>query len=232
MINIKDVTFGYSSSAKVLEDFSLQFQDGGVYGLLGKNGTGKSTLLYLITGLLRAQKGSVEVDGVDARKRNAEILSEIFIVPEEYDLPAISLTCYVKAIKAFYPRFSDELLEKCLREFEMPTEVNLGSLSMGQKKKVYICIALAANTKYLLLDEPTNGLDILSKSLFRKVVVAGMSEEKTLIISTHQVHDVELLLDHVVIIDRNRVLLDQKLEEGDDAPIDIEKLFIDTLTNA
>lgn len=232
MINIKDVTFGYSSSAKVLEDFSLQFQDGGVYGLLGKNGTGKSTLLYLITGLLRAQKGSVEVDGVDARKRNAEILSEIFIVPEEYDLPAISLTSYVKAIKAFYPRFSDELLEKCLREFEMPTEVNLGSLSMGQKKKVYICIALAANTKYLLLDEPTNGLDILSKSLFRKVVVAGMSEEKTLIISTHQVHDVELLLDHVVIIDRNRVLLDQKLEESDDAPIDIEKLFIDTLTNA
>lgn len=232
MINIKDVTFGYSTSAKVLEDFSLQFQDGGVYGLLGKNGTGKSTLLYLITGLLRAQKGSVEVDGVDARKRNAEILSEIFIVPEEYDLPAISLTSYVKAIKAFYPRFSDELLEKCLREFEMPTEVNLGSLSMGQKKKVYICIALAANTKYLLLDEPTNGLDILSKSLFRKVVVAGMSEEKTLIISTHQVHDVELLLDHVVIIDRNRVLLDQKLEEVDDAPIDIEKLFIDTLTNA
>ena len=232
MISIKDVTFGYSSSAKVLEDFSLQFQDGGVYGLLGKNGTGKSTLLYLITGLLRAQKGSVEVDGVDAHKRNAEILSEIFIVPEEYDLPAISLNSYVKAIKAFYPRFSDELLEKCLREFEMPTEVNLGSLSMGQKKKVYICIALAANTKYLLLDEPTNGLDILSKSLFRKVVVAGMSEEKTLIISTHQVHDVELLLDHVVIIDRNRVLLDQKLEEGDDAPIDIEKLFIDTLTNA
>lgn len=232
MINIKNVTFGYSSSAKVLEDFSLQFQDGGVYGLLGKNGTGKSTLLYLITGLLRAQKGSVEVDGVDARKRNAEILSEIFIVPEEYDLPAISLNSYVKAIKAFYPRFSDELLEKCLREFEMPTEVNLGSLSMGQKKKVYICIALAANTKYLLLDEPTNGLDILSKSLFRKVVVAGMSEEKTLIISTHQVHDVELLLDHVVIIDRNRVLLDQKLEESDDAPIDIEKLFIDTLTNA
>ncbi|MBQ6189888.1 MAG: ATP-binding cassette domain-containing protein [Bacteroidaceae bacterium] len=232
MISIKDVTFGYSTSAKVLEDFSLQFQDGGVYGLLGKNGTGKSTLLYLITGLLRAQKGSVEVDGVDARDRNAEILSEIFIVPEEYDLPAISLNSYVKAIKAFYPRFSGELLEKCLREFEMPTEVNLGSLSMGQKKKVYICIALAANTKYLLLDEPTNGLDILSKSLFRKVVVAGMSEEKTLIISTHQVHDVELLLDHVVIIDRNRVLLDQKLEESDDAPIDIEKLFIDTLTNA
>ena len=231
MIDIKNVTFGYTSSARVLEDFSLQFQDGGVYGLLGKNGTGKSTLLYLITGLLRAQKGGVEVDGVAAEKRQAEALAEMFIVPEEYDLPPISLKRYVNALKPFYPRFSDELLEQCLKEFEMPTDVNLGALSMGQKKKVYICVALAANTKYLLLDEPTNGLDILSKSLFRKVVVKGMSEDKTVIISTHQVHDVEHLLDHVVIIDRNRVLLDPKLEETDEAPIDIEKLFIETLTN-
>lgn len=231
MIEVKNVTFGYTPSARVLEDFSLSFQEGGVYGLLGKNGTGKSTLLYLITGLLRAQKGRVQVDGVDATRRDAAVLADMFIVPEEYDLPPISLKSYVKALKPFYPRFSDELLEKCLREFEMPTDVNLGALSMGQKKKVYICIALASNTRYLLLDEPTNGLDILSKSLFRKVVVAGMSEEKTIIISTHQVHDVEHLLDHVVIIDRNRVLLDQKLEESDESPIDIEKLFIETLTS-
>ena len=230
MININNVTFGYTPSAKVLEDFSLNFQEGGVYGLLGKNGTGKSTLLYLITGLLRAQKGVVQVDGVDATSRKVEVLADMFIVPEEYDLPAISLKNYVKALKPFYPRFSDELLEKCLREFEMPTDVNLGALSMGQKKKVYICIALAANTRYLLLDEPTNGLDILSKSLFRKVVITGMAENKTVIISTHQVHDVERLLDHVVIIDRNRILLDQKLEETDESPIDIEKLFIETLT--
>ncbi|MBO4613234.1 MAG: ATP-binding cassette domain-containing protein [Bacteroidaceae bacterium] len=230
MIDIKNVTFGYVPSHKVLKDFSLQFQDGGVYGLLGKNGTGKSTLLYLITGLLRPQEGSVEVDGMESSKRNADMLSELFIVPEEYDLPAVSLNSYVKAIKPFYPRFSDELLEKCLQEFEMPMDVNLGNLSMGQKKKVYICVALAANTRYLLLDEPTNGLDILSKSLFRKVVVAGMSDEKTVIISTHQVHDVERLLDHVVIVDQNCVLLDQRLEETEDSPIDIEKLFIETLT--
>ena len=231
MISIKNITFGYTPSARVLEDFSLDFEEGGVYGLLGKNGTGKSTLLYLITGLLRAQKGTVKVDGVDSQKREAETLAELFIVPEEYDLPPVSLKKYVQAIKPFYPRFSEELLEKCLREFEMPLDVNLGALSMGQKKKVYICIALAANTRYLLLDEPTNGLDILSKSLFRKVVVTGMADDKTIIVSTHQVHDVEHLLDHVVIIDRNRVLLDQKLVESDDAPIDIEKLFIDTLTN-
>lgn len=232
MIEVKNVTFGYTPSEKVLEDFSLSFEQGGIYGLLGKNGTGKSTLLYLITGLLRAKKGEVTVDGVDASSRKAETLADLFIVPEEYDLPAISLKAYVQAMKPFYPRFSEELLERCLREFEMPLDVNLGSLSMGQKKKVYICLALAANTRYLLLDEPTNGLDILSKSLFRKVVVTGMSEDKTIIISTHQVHDVERLLDHVVIIDRNRVLLNGPLVETDEAPIDLEKLFIETLTKS
>ena len=230
MINVNNITFGYNRHHAVLKDFSLQFQGGGVYGLLGKNGTGKSTLLYLMMGLLRPSAGRVEVDGMEASRRLPQMLSELFLVPEEYDMPRITLREYVRVLKPFYKGFSDDLLHRCLDGFDMSPEVHLGGLSMGQKKKVYICIALAANTKYLLLDEPTNGLDILSKSLFRKVVVAGMSEDKTIIISTHQVHDVEHLLDHVVIVDRNRVLLDQKLEESDEAPIDIEKLFIETLT--
>ena len=110
----------------------------------------------------------------------------------------------------------------------MGTDINLGELSMGQKKKVYMSIALAANTRYLLMDEPTNGLDILSKSQFRKVVIEGMSEGKTIIISTHQVHDVELLLDHVCIIERNKVLLNEPLVEKDE-PINLEELFIKTV---
>ena len=134
----------------------------------------------------------------------------------------------MKAIKPFYPRFSEDLLKQCLANFEMGTDINLGELSMGQKKKVYMSIALAANTRYLLMDEPTNGLDILSKSQFRKVVIEGMSEDKTIIISTHQVHDVELLLDHVCIIERNKVLLNEPLVEKDQA-INLEELFIKTV---
>ena len=230
MISIENVTFGYNSYHNVLEKFSLQFKKGGVYGLLGKNGTGKSTLLYLMTGLLRPREGEVRVDGQLASLRLPEMMQDIFIVPEEYDLPRISLRQYVKSLKPFYPKFSDELLERCLTGFDMPTDVNLGALSMGQKKKVYMCIALATNTQYLLMDEPTNGLDILSKSQFRKVVIGSMTEDKTVIVSTHQVHDVERMLDHICIIDRNRVLLDAPLVE-EDGPIDLEKLFIETLTN-
>jgi ABC-2 type transport system ATP-binding protein len=227
MINIQNIKFAYSKEV-VLDDFSLQFDKGGIYGLLGKNGTGKSTLLYLMMGLLRPQKGTVTIDGISATLRRPEILSEMFLVPEEYDLPRISLRKYVKAIKPFYPHFSDELLERCLGNFEMTSDIDLGALSMGQKKKVYMCIALASGTRYLLMDEPTNGLDILSKSQFRKVVIESMTDDKTIIISTHQVHDVELLLDHICIIERNKVLFNEPLIEKDEA-INLEELFIKTV---
>ena len=229
MIDVNNITFGYNKYCNVLQDFSLQFEKGKVYGLLGKNGTGKSTLLYLMMGLLRPKKGEVRVEGMNPTDRLPEMMREMFIVPEEYDLPRISLRQYVKSMKPFYPKFSDELLERCLAGFDMTKDVNLGSLSMGQKKKVYMCIALATNTEYLLMDEPTNGLDILSKSQFRKVVIESMTDDKTIIISTHQVHDVERMLDHVCIIEPNKVLLDAPLVEKDE-PIDLEKLFIETLT--
>ena len=228
MISIQNIKFGYDSHQAVLDDFSLDFGQGGVYGLLGKNGTGKSTLLYLMMGLLRPQKGSITIDGTSASLRTPEVLSEMFLVPEEYDLPPISLRQYVCAIKPFYPRFSEETLAQCLQNFDMTSDINLGRLSMGQKKKVYMSVAIASNTRHLLMDEPTNGLDILSKSQFRKAVIDSMTEERTVIVSTHQVHDVERLLDHVCIIDRNQVLLNEPLVEKDE-PINLEELFIKTV---
>ena len=231
MIDINNVTFEYQYGKPVLKDFSLSFPQGGVYGLLGKNGTGKSTLLYLISGLLRPQHGEVRVDGLLAENRQPEMLREIFLVPEEYDLPAVTLQSYIRALKPFYPRFSDELLRSCIEGFELDMDMHLGALSMGQKKKVYMCVALATGTRVLLMDEPTNGLDILSKSQFRKVVVLGMDDQKTVLVSTHQVHDVERLLDHVTILDGNRVLMHGPLSE-DRGPVDLEKLFVETVEGA
>ena len=228
MIDISNVTFEYCKGKPVLKDFSLSFPQGGVYGLLGKNGTGKSTLLYLISGLLRPRHGEVRVDGMLSANRQPEMLREIFLVPEEYDLPSVSLKSYTRALKSFYPRFSDELLRKCIEVFDLEMDMQLGTLSMGQKKKVYMCVALATGTRVLLMDEPTNGLDILSKSQFRKAVVQGMDEDKTVLVSTHQVHDVERLLDHVTIINGNQVLMHGPLNE-DNGPVDLEKLFIETV---
>lgn len=242
MLKIENVTYGYNAKLNVLENFSLCFNEPGIYGLLGRNGTGKSTLLYLIMGLLRPRHGKVTFDGHNTQNRTPEALGEMFIVPEEYNLPSISLAAYVKALRPFYPNFDTELLVRLLDMFGMVNvngatpdkdgmpQINLGALSMGQKKKIYMCIALATRTKLLLMDEPTNGLDIPSKSQFRKVVAQGMREDQIVVISTHQVRDVETLLDHVTIVEQNAVLLNEKINVEE--PINLEELFIKALNGA
>ncbi len=227
MLEISNISFQYGNGPKVLDNFSLTLNEGGVYGLLGKNGTGKSTLLYLIMGLLRPKQGTVCYNGIPTFLRRPEALEDMFIVPEEYNLPALPLQKYIETIKPFYPRFDEELLHRCLDMFEMPADVNLGALSMGQKKKVYMCVALATRTRLLLMDEPTNGLDIPSKSQFRKVIAGSMDPEQIIVISTHQVRDVELLLDHVTMIENNRVLLNAKMDTlfKDDEVVNLENVF-------
>ena len=209
MLEVKNLSFSYGRrKAKVLEDFSLTLQKGSVYGLLGKNGTGKSTLLYLMSGLLRPQNGQVLYKGLEVMKRLPQTLQDMFLVPEEFALPNVSLKQYVKLNAPFYPSFSEEILKACLRDFDMNEDIHLGELSMGQKKKAFMCFALATNTSLLMMDEPSNGLDIPSKSQFRKVIASGMTDEKSVIISTHQVRDIDSLLDHVLIMDGTNLLLD------------------------
>ncbi|WP_455672092.1 ABC transporter ATP-binding protein [Phocaeicola sp.] len=212
MIEVKNLSFSYGKKKqRVFNDFSLTLDKGSVYGLLGKNGTGKSTLLYLMTGLLRPQTGKVLYKGIDVSFRYPLTLQDMFLVPEEFAFPNVSLKQYVKLNAPFYPRFSNELLNACLRDFDMNEDIHLGELSMGQKKKAFMSFALATNTSLLVMDEPSNGLDIPSKSQFRKVIASGMTDEKSVIISTHQVRDIDSLLDHVVIIDGTCVLLDESV---------------------
>ena len=208
MLKINELAFSYSGNGcKVFNDFSLSIEKGAVYGLLGLNGTGKSTLLYLLTGLLRPQEGSIEFKGEDVQKRLPSTLSDMYIVPEEFELPKMSIKKYAALHSGFYPRFSYEQLEKNLAMFGLDDSVVFNNLSMGQQKKAYMCFALATNTSLLVMDEPTNGLDIPSKSEFRRLIASNMSDDKTIIISTHQVRDIDSLLDHIVIIDRSSVLL-------------------------
>ena len=214
MISVENLSFVYRKSKRaVLHDFSLSLQQGRVYGLLGKNGAGKSTLLYLMSGLLTPKNGKVLFNRTDVRRRLPVTLQDIFLVPEEFELPAVSLVSYIELNSPFYPHFSKEDMMKYLHYFEMNLEVNLGELSMGQKKKVFMSFALATNTSLLLMDEPTNGLDIPGKSQFRKFIASGMSDDKTILISTHQVRDIDHVLDHVLIMDNSRVLLDQSIAE-------------------
>lgn len=213
MIEIKNISFGYKRKSPIFSNFSLELEQGKVYGLLGQNGAGKSTLLYFLSGLLFPQKGEVKYAGESIDKRYPSVLRELFIVPEEFELPNISLERYVSINSPFYPKFDKEKMYEYLKCFNMPTDIHLGALSMGQKKKVFMSFALATNTSLLLMDEPTNGLDIPSKSQFRKFMALGMTDEKTIIISTHQVQDVDKMLEHILIINQNEIMLNQSVSE-------------------
>lgn len=212
MLQVENISFSYGRrKPEVLSDFSFSLEKGRVYGLLGKNGVGKSTLLYLMCGLLTPKHGRVLYHGVDTRRRLPETLRDVFLVPEEFDLPAVSLVQFVELNSPFYPNFSKEDMMTYLHLFEMDWNIHLGGLSMGQKKKVFMSFALATHTSLLLMDEPTNGLDIMAKSQFRKFIASGMSDERTIVISTHQVRDIDNVLDHVVIMNNSCVLLDESI---------------------
>ena len=216
MITISNLTFSYNKrNGNLFYDFSLELNAGNVYGLLGKNGAGKSTLIYLMTGLLTPASGEVLMDGENVRRRLPKTMSDLFLVPEEFELPRLTLKKYVGINAPFYPRFSMDDMQRYLDIFEMGGDLNvkLNSLSMGQKKKVFMAFAFATNTRVLIMDEPTNGLDIPSKSQFRKLVSSCMSDDKMMLISTHQVRDISDILDHVLIIDQSQVLLNTNMAD-------------------
>lgn len=212
MLTVNNLTFAYRRSGRpVIDGLTLTVPEGGIYGLLGSNGAGKSTLLSLMAGALTPASGSVEFDGVSTRRRLPSTMQQIFIVPEEIELPAVSLSAYVRANAPFWPRFSQAEFEQHLTTFGLPTRLNLGRLSMGQRKKVFMSFALACNTPLLLMDEPTNGLDIPGKEAFRRFIAGAMTESRTIIISTHQVRDIDRLLDHVIIMGDSGIALDSSM---------------------
>ena len=214
MIEVQNLSFSYpGASSKVFDGFQLKLESGHTYGLLGRNGTGKSTLLYLASGLLRPKKGHLYIDGMESAQRDPLMLSRIFLVPEEFSLPEMSLQKYVSLIRPFYPRFNEQVLNDCLSAFELPDVRDLRQLSMGQKKKVFMSVALAAGTEWLLMDEPTNGLDIPSKRVLRKLLAGYADERRTVVVSTHQVRDIEEMIDNVVILDSRGMVLNRTVAE-------------------
>ena len=213
MIQLQNLEFSYSKKASLLSNLTLQLEAGRIHGLLGKNGEGKSTLLKLISGLVFPTLGQIEVMGFEPEKRQPEMLQEIFFLPEELPQLTLSVENYEKVYAPFYPNFSSAQFYEYLKEFDVDLKNSmLNKLSHGQKKKVMISFGLAANTKLLLMDEPTNGLDIPSKGQFRRMVASAVNEDRCLIISTHQVRDLDSLIDSIIIMDRHEIVFNEPVE--------------------
>jgi ABC-2 type transport system ATP-binding protein len=213
MVNLKEVRFGYRRKPPLFDGLDVSLEPGSIYGLLGRNGAGKTTMLKLVCGLLFPHGGSVSVLGADPAERAPATQMELLLVPEEFVTPALTAVQYEQIYGAFYPRFDASEFRAHLQEFEVEPDENLSQMSYGQKKKVLLAFGLAAHTRVLLLDEPTNGLDIPSKGQFRRLLAGSEDEQRVTIISTHQVRDMENLIDPVIILENGKVVFQQSMDE-------------------
>ncbi|MBR6346418.1 MAG: ATP-binding cassette domain-containing protein [Bacteroidales bacterium] len=220
MIKISNLSFSYGSKS-VLKNISMELSDGGIYGLLGENGVGKTTLLTLLAGLKKPKMGWISVDGAAPSDRLPSMLSDMYYLPDEVAPVRAKASDFASETGVFYPRFSKEKFLEIMAEFETDPLQRMDTMSAGQLKKTYIAFALATGVKHYLMDEPTNGLDIPSKTQFRKAVMRHTPDDSILVISTHQVRDLEDIIDPVIILDREEVLLNASLQQISD------KLFFD-----
>lgn len=213
MVHIENLSFGYSQKKLLFDDLQLVLPPGNIYGLLGRNGAGKSTLLKIMAGLLFPWQGKLDVVGFRPKDRYPQFLQEVYLVTEEFYLPPMGMKHFMDLYSPFYPRFNHGLFEEYLAEFKLPREQKLTALSYGQKKKFLLSFGLATDCKFLILDEPTNGLDVASKSQFRKIVANAIHEERSFIISTHQIRDMENLIDPIIILDEGKIVFFQDNEQ-------------------
>ncbi|MBV9986433.1 MAG: ABC transporter ATP-binding protein [Chitinophagaceae bacterium] len=211
MIEFKGVHFGYKKKRPLYRDLKLEVEAGHIYGLLGKNGAGKSTLLKLVAGLVFPVSGKLEVLGYDPSKRQPSFLQKIFVIPEEIETPDVDVIRFAEDYAPFYPNFNQAQFRQLLTDFDVPLR-SLKQMSYGQKKKTWIALGIAANTQLLILDEPTNGLDIPSKRQFRKMMAASLTEERCVIISTHQVRDLDSLIDNILIVDEGELVVNASID--------------------
>ena len=212
MITIDNLAFSYGNKP-VLNNISLRLETEKIYGLLGENGVGKTTLLTLICGLKKAQSGSIDCDGIDPYSRNPEFLAQVFYLPDEVAPVPSTAISWAKSLGPFWPNFKLENFSAAMKDFEMDETMKMHKMSAGQLKKTYISFALACGTSYILMDEPTNGLDIPSKAQFRSAVLKYTRDDSTIVISTHQVKDLESMIDPIIILDRKDVLLNASVEQ-------------------
>lgn len=212
MIEIKDLAFSYGKTP-ILKSITTTLEEGRIYGLLGENGVGKTTLLTLLCGLKKVCSGSITTDGENPFDRTPTLLQNQFYLPDEVLPVAMKAECFAKERGAFWPDYDHSKFLEIMKEFENDPAKKMNQMSAGQLKKTYISLALACGCKCIFMDEPTNGLDIPSKTQFRSAIMKYTSDDSTIVISTHQVRDLENIIDPIIILDRQDVLLNASVEE-------------------
>lgn len=213
MIVIKDLSFAYPRQPLLFQDLNLSLGEGHIYGLLGKNGAGKSTLLKNMVGLAYPRQGSCLINGVNVSGRPVSVLEDVYFLAEEVFAPSLTPEQFAASTAGFYPKFSNADFYQCLKVLDVDAAAAMDKQSFGQQKKAMIAFGLATNTSLLIMDEPTNGLDIPSKVQFRKLIASVLTEERSIVISTHQVRDLDSLIDTLLILHDSEIVVNSAIED-------------------
>jgi ABC-2 type transport system ATP-binding protein len=212
MIEIKNLNFRYRSKPLLFKGLDLGLQKGHIYGLLGKNGAGTSSLLKNMTGLAFPEKGDCLFNGTSVVGRPVSVLEDIYFIPEEIFVPSLTPGQFVSNTAGFYPKFSKSDFYHYLKMLDVDLDAPMDKLSYGQQKKAMIAFGLATNTSLLIMDEPTNGLDIPSKVQFRKLIASVLTEDRCIVISTHQVRDLDSLIDTVLVLHDREIVVNSSVD--------------------
>jgi len=196
-----------------LEDVSLTVEPGTVTGLLGRNGAGKTTLMRIVTGLEFPSSGAIRVFG-EAPAENESVLRRMVFVREDQAYPDLRVTHVIQVASWFYPNWNQDLARQLLADFGLPLQRRIRKLSRGMRSAVGIVIGLAARAELTLFDEPYAGLDAVARQLFYDRLLEDFAEHpRTVVLSTHLIDEVADLLEHVVMLDRGRVVLDAPADD-------------------
>lgn len=211
-IQLKDITFAYGKGRPVLIQACATLRPG-INLLMGPNGTGKTTLLKIMAGMLQPQSGECLIDGQDASLRLPETLRRVFYLADETQMPLPTIADMARLHAPFYPRFSEKRLWENLADFQMDGTEPLARMSLGSRRKANLAYALSLGVDALYLDEPANGLDILAKKTLNKMIARSMTDDNIVVIATHTVGEMEHLFDAVTFIDHGELPLSASVED-------------------
>ena len=213
MIEVKSVVKDFDG-VRALNDLTMTVPSGSVYGLVGPNGAGKSTIIRHITGILKADRGEILIDGKPVFE-NPEVKAKIAYIPDDiFFFPNATIKETANFYKSIYPSFDEERFDKLGEVFKLDTRRQMRRLSKGMQKQAAFWIAISMRPEVLVLDEPVDGLDPVMRRQIWSIIMADVAENgTTVLISSHNLRELEDVCDHVGIMNRGRLLLERSLEE-------------------
>lgn len=213
VIEIKNLERRFGKK-EALNKVTLTVPSGGVFGLVGENGAGKSTLLKHVLGLLRAQRGTVQVFGLDPVADPVGVLGQIGYLSEDRDMPDwMQVGALMSYTSAFFPNWDPAFAEELRGMFDLDVKQKVGSLSRGQKARVGLLLALAHRPPLLVLDEPSSGLDpVVRRDILGAIIRTVADEGRTVLFSSHLLDEVQRVSDHVAMLHQGELILSEPID--------------------